>query len=100
MGGDIVLKGMNIRIQGSDPSGECTITAGKQIATSFAVTSVSGTKVNINGTQDVGISGSTVNGHGKLQNTQSQATDEKQASFLGQIMQAIKKFKQLLECAS
>ena len=100
MAGDIVLKGMNIRIQASDPSGECTITAGKQIATKSAVTSVSATKVNINGTQDVGMTGSTVNSHGKLQNTQSQATDEKQASFLGQIMQAIKKFKQLLECAA
>ena len=46
------------------------------------------------------MTGSTVNSHAKLQNTQSQATDEKQASFLGQIMQAIKKFKQLLECAA
>ena len=100
MGGDVIIKGLNIRLQSTDPSGEVTVTAGKQIATKAAICSISGTKVNINGTQDVGISGTTANTHGKLQNTQSQATDEKQASFLGQIMQAIKKFKQLLECAS
>ena len=57
-------------------------------------------KVNINGTQDVDSSGSTVEWSRKTCKSQSQATDEKQASFLGQLMSAIKKFKQLLECAA
>ena len=100
MAGDIVLKGMNIRVQAQDSMGEVTIAAGKQIATKAAVTSISGTKVNINGTQDVGVSGSSVETNAKLTNSQSQATDEVQASFLGKLMSAIKKFKKLLECAS
>ena len=44
--------------------------------------------------------GATVETNAKIVNSQSQATDEKQASFLGQLMSAIKKFKELLECAA
>ena len=100
MNGDIYLKAANIRLQATDSIGEVTIVAGKQIACSSGIHNVSATKVTISGSQDVAVTGTTVNSHGKLQNTQSQATDEKQASFLGQIMSAIKKFKKLLECAS
>ena len=83
MNGDIILKGMNIRLQATDSMGEVTVNAGKQIGKS-AVTSTHATQVNINGTQDVDSGGATVNGHAKIVNSQSQATDEKQASFLGQ----------------
>ncbi len=98
--GDIILRGDNVRIQARGSDGECTINAGKQVATKAAITSVSGTKVNIMGTSDVNIGGAAVETNAKVVNSQSQATDEKQASFLGQIMSAIKKFKELLECAA
>jgi len=99
-GGDVIIKGLNIRLQSVDPMGEVTITAGKQIATKSAILNQSATKNNQQGVQDISMTGTTANTHAKLENTQSSATDEKQASFLGQIMSAIKKFKELLECAS
>ena len=57
------------------------------------ITSVSGTKVNIMGTSDVNIGGSAVETNAKVVNSQSQATDEKQASFLGQIMSQLRNSK-------
>lgn len=100
MNGDIYLKAANIRLQAVDAIGEVTIVAGKQVAVKSAIVNTSATKNTQSGTQDASTTGTTVNTHGKLQNTNSSATDEKQASFLGQIMAAIKKFKKLLECAS
>ena len=100
MSGNIVLKGANIRLQAQDSMGEVTINAGKQVATRAAVVSTHGTKVNIMGTSDVNVGGAAVETNAKVVNSQSQATDEKQASFLGQLMSAIKKFKELLECAA
>lgn len=100
MNGDIILKGANIRLQATDAVGEVTIVAGKQVATRAAVVSTHGTKVNIMGTSDVNVGGAAVETNAKVVNSQSQATDEKQASFLGQLMSAIKKFKELLECAA
>lgn len=100
MNGDIILKGANIRLQATDSVGEVTINAGKQISSRAAIVSTHGTKVNIMGTSDVNVGGAAVETNAKIVNSQSQATDEKQASFLGQLMSAIKKFKELLACAA
>lgn len=100
MNGDIILKGANIRLQATDSMGEVTVNAGKQVATRAAIVSTHATQIKSLATQSNDSGGATVETNAKIVNSQSQATDEKQASFLGQLMSAIKKFKELLECAA
>jgi len=100
MAGNIVLKGANVRLQAQDSMGEVTINAGKQVATRAAIVSTHATQIKSLATQSNDSGGATVETNAKIVNSQSQATDEKQASFLGQLMSAIKKFKELLECAA
>lgn len=93
MDGDVIIKGMNIRIQAVDGSGEVTIFANKQIQQNASVVNTKGAKVNILATNSAQIAGQTVDTRGNIQNASTSGSEDTQGDVLTQIMSAIKNFK-------
>jgi hypothetical protein len=96
--GDIVLKGMNIRIEGVDGmGGEVTINSSKIVQITSPISNIQGDKFTVATTNSASIAGGYVETHGENSNENSTGTDFLQSSFFGKILSAIKKFKKFFE---
>lgn len=95
--GDLILKGMNIRVVAKDGVGEVTINSAKQIALSAPITSVKGTNTNVLGTNNVSIGGQAVDAGAGMQFSSGVLTDILQGTFLGSAIRVLTKFKSFLE---
>ena len=97
--GDIVLRGMNIRIEGIDGlGGEVTINSSKTIQ--FGAPNVkvqSDGNVIMTAASTISTAAGTNEKHGEIANEDTTGTDLLQASFFGKILTAIKKFKTFFE---
>ena len=93
--GDIVLRGMNIRIEGIDGlGGEVTINSSKTVqidAPNIKVQSQG--NITMSAASSFSAAGGSYADHGEFTNEKTAGTDFLQASFFGQILSAIKKFK-------
>lgn len=93
--GTITLKAANIRLEGVDGvGGEITIQASKQVNIDAPTVGAQGTNITLAASQSSSIAGSTTDVTGHAQVTTSSGVDTDSSSFLGQILQAIKKFKE------
>ena len=93
--GTITLKAANIRLEGVDGvGGEITIQASKQVNIDAPIVGGQGTNITLAASQSSSIAGSTTDVTGHAQVTTSSGVDTDSSSFLGQILQAIKKFKE------
>jgi hypothetical protein len=96
--GDIVLKGRNIRIEGVDGlGGEVTINSSKIVQISAPIVNAQSDKCTITGSISASIAGGSTETHGVIANDHSTGTDAIQASFFGQIISAIKRFKDFFD---
>lgn len=93
--GDIVLRGLNIRIEGIDGlGGEVTINSSKTIQIGSPNIKVqSDGNVTMTAASSMSNAGGFTESHGEITNEQTTGTDFIQASFFGKILSAIKKFK-------
>lgn len=91
--GDIILKGMNIRIVAKDGSGEITLSSPKQISLDAPIQSVKGGNINVVGTNNVALAAQAVDTTGNIQNTANSGAEEGQSSLLTKVLGALKKFK-------
>ena len=92
--GDIVLKGMNIRIEAVDGlGGEVTINSSKIVQIGAPIVNTQSDKCTITGTISASVVGGSTETHGVIANDHSTGTDILQASFFGKILSAIKRFK-------
>ena len=91
--GTIILEAANIRLVGVDgKDGEITLQASKQVNMSAPTVSAQGTNISLSGSQNTSVAGSTTDVTGHAQVTTSSGADSDSSSFLGQILQAIKKY--------
>ena len=94
LNGTITLKAKNIRLVGVDGTeGEITLQASKQVNMDAPIVGGQGTNITLAGSQSSSVAGSTVEVTGSAQTTVSSGIDADSSSLLGQILQAIKKFK-------
>jgi hypothetical protein len=93
--GDIVLRGMNIRIEGVDGSGgEITINSSKTIQMDAPNVKVqSQGNITMSAASSFSAAGGSNMIHGEITNEQTTGTDFLQSSFFGKILSAIKRFK-------
>ena len=93
--GTIILEAANIRLVGVDgKDGEITIQASKQVRLDAPTVSAQGTNITLAASQNAAIAGSSTDVTGHAQVTTSSGADSDSSSFLGQILQAIKKYKE------
>lgn len=93
--GTITIRAANIRfvaVDGAD-GGEITFQASKIVHIDSPTITAQGTNVTIAASQSASIAGSTTDITGHAQTTVSSGVDTDSSSVLGQILQAIKKFK-------
>ena len=83
--GDIILKGLNIRIEAQDGSGEVTITAPKQIQERAPVVNIKGSKVNMVGTNSAIVAAQTTDIRGNIAENSSSGTEDQQGGIMSQI---------------
>ncbi len=93
--GTITLEARNIRLKGVDGiEGEITLQASKQVHMDAPIVGGQGTNITLAASQSSSIAGGAsaeVTASGQV--TTSSGTDADSSSFLGQILQAIKRFK-------
>ena len=94
--GTIILEAANIRLVGVDgKGGEITLQASKQVNMDAPIVGTQGTNITLAGSQSSSIvGGGSVEVTASGQVTTSSGVDTDSSSFLGQILQAIKKFKE------
>ena len=94
--GDIVLRGMNIRIEGTDGlGGEITINSSKTVQIGAPnIKLQSDGNITMTSASSISAGGGFTESHGEITNEQTTGTDFLQASFFGKILSAIKKFKE------
>jgi hypothetical protein len=94
--GTIILEAANIRLVGVDgKGGEITLQASKQVHMDAPTVGAQGTNITLAASQSSSIAGGgSVEVTASGQVTTSSGTDTDSSSFLGQILQAIKKFKE------
>jgi hypothetical protein len=97
LAGDIVFRGMNIRIEAKDGVGEVTINSPKQISLKAPIINQKGGNINTVASNSASVAGQAVDTVGNLQNSQASAVDECQTSLLGKLLGVLKKFKQFFE---
>ena len=83
--GDIILKGLNIRIEAQDGSGEVTITAPKQIQERAPVVNIKGSKVNMVGTNSAIVAAQTTDIRGNIAENSSSGTEDQQGGIMSKI---------------
>lgn len=92
--GTIILEAANIRLVGVDgKGGEITIQASKQVHMDAPIVGGQGTNVTLAAAQSFSAAGSSTDVSGHAQCTVSSGVDSDSSSLLGQILDAIKKFK-------
>ena len=94
--GTIILEAANIRLVGVDgKGGEITLQASKQVHMDAPTVGAQGTNITLAASQSSSVAGGgSVEVTASGQVTTSSGTDTDSSSFLGQILQAIKKFKE------
>ena len=96
--GDIVLRGMNIRIEGVDGlGGEVTINSSKIVQIGAPIVRSQSEQFTATGTVSASIAGGSAETFGEFSNESSIGTDFLQSSFFGKIFSAIKRFKKFFE---
>jgi hypothetical protein len=94
LNGTITLKAKNIRLVGVDGTeGEITIQASKKILTNAPTVTTQGTNVTLAASQNASVAGSTTTVHGATPPDISSGAETDKSSLMGQILDAIKKFK-------
>lgn len=94
LNGTITLKAKNIRLVGVDGiEGEITLQASKTVHMDAPTVGAQGTNINLAASQSASVAGSTTDITGHAQVTTSSGTDQDSSSVIGQILNAIKKFK-------
>ena len=92
--GTIILEAANIRLVGVDgKDGEITIQASKQFNMNSPIITTQGTNITLAASQNPAVAGSSTDVTGHAQVTTSSGADSDSSSLLGQILQAVKKFK-------
>ena len=92
--GTIILEAANIRLVGVDgKDGEITIQASKQVNMNSPIITTQGTNITLAASQNAAVAGSSTDVTGHAQVTTSSGADSDSSSLLGQILQAVKKFK-------
>lgn len=92
--GTIILEAANIRLVGVDgKDGEITIQASKQVNMNSPTITTQGTNITLAASQNASVAGSSTDVTGHAQVTTSSGVDSDSSSLLGQILQAVKKFK-------
>ena len=92
--GTIILEAANIRLVGVDgKDGEITIQASKQVNMNSPTITTQGTNITLAASQNASVAGSSTDVTGHAQVTTSSGADSDSSSLLGQILQAVKKFK-------
>jgi hypothetical protein len=92
--GTIILEAANIRLVGVDgKGGEITIQASKQVHMDAPTVGGQGTNISFAAAQNFAAAGSSTDVSGHAQCTVSSGVDSDSSSVLGQILNAIKKFK-------
>lgn len=94
--GDIVLRGMNIRIEAKDGVGEITINSTKQIAMNAPITNVKTSNMNVAASNNISMGAAAVDTTGSIQNTQTTGMEESQAGILGRLLSILKKFSNFI----
>ena len=95
LNGTITLKAKNIRLVGIDGTeGEITLQASKQVHMEAPTVTGQGTNITLAASQSASIAGSSTDVTGHAQVTTSSGVDSDSSSVLGQILQAVKKFKE------
>ena len=94
--GDIVLRGLNIRIESIDGlGGEITMNSSKTIQMNAPNMKLqSEGKVSITAANSLSVVGGSKESHGEITNEHTTGTDLLQSSFFGGILSALKKFKE------
>ena len=94
--GTITLEARNIRLKGVDGiEGEITLQASKQVHMDAPIVGAQGTNITLAASQSSSIAGGgSVEVTASGQVTTSSGTDTDSSSLLGQILQAVKKFKE------
>jgi len=94
LNGTITLKAKNIRLVGVDGvEGEITLQASKKILTNAPTVTTQGTNVTLAASQNASVAGSTTTVHGATPPDISSGAETDNSSLMGQILDAIKRFK-------
>lgn len=94
LNGTITLKAKNIRLVGVDGTeGEITLQASKKILTNAPTVTTQGTNVTLAASQNASVAGSTTTVHGATPPDVSSGAETDNSSIMGQILDAIKRFK-------
>jgi len=92
--GTITLEARNIRLKGVDGTeGEITIQASKKILTNAPTVTTQGTNITLVAAQNASVAGSTTTVHGATPPAISSGAETDNSSLMGQILDAIKRFK-------
>ena len=83
--GDIILRGLNIRIEANDGSGEVTIIAPKQIQERAPIINMKGSKINVVATSSAIIAGQTTDVRGNIAENSSSGTEDSQGGIMSKI---------------
>ena len=94
LNGTITLKAKNIRLVGVDGTeGEITIQASKKILTNAPTVTTQGTNITLAASQNASVAGSSTTIHGATPPDVSSGAETDNSSIMGQILDAIKRFK-------
>lgn len=94
LNGTIILEAANIRLVGVDgKEGEITIQASKNVHLDAPTIGAQGTNITLAASQNLAAAGGTTDITGHAQVTTSSGADKDSSSIMGQILDAIKKFK-------
>jgi hypothetical protein len=94
LNGTITLKAKNIRLVGVDGTeGEITIQASKKILTNAPTITTQGTNITLAAAQNASVAGSSTTIHGATPPDVSSGAETDNSSIMGQILDAIKRFK-------
>lgn len=96
--GDIVLRGLNIRIEGTDGlGGEVTINSSKIVQIGAPTTNIQGDNLTVSTSSRVSLGSGTVETHAEVSNEATAGSDFIRSSFFGKILSAIKRFNKFFE---
>ena len=94
LNGTITLKAKNIRLVGVDGvEGEITMQASKKILTNAPTVTTQGTNITLAAAQNASVAGSSTTIHGATPPDVSSGAETDNSSIMGQILDAIKRFK-------
>lgn len=96
MSGDVIIRGRNIRIESTDGNGEVTINSSKIINLKSPITNIQSTIANILGSNNVSITGQSVDTVGGIQNARGVLADLLQGFGIGRVISLLTKAQKFL----